>query len=153
VVHAGEKVNLIPDSASVDVDGRTLPGQTSQDLLREVEELVGGGFALELLKELAPGVNHPPDSPLWDCIRSAIRRHDPSLTVVPYMIPGFTDAKYFTRLGARWYGFSPVLLDPHSGLRFSDLFHGIDERIPEDGFHWGLKTLYEVVESFCVRGG
>jgi len=40
-------------------------------------------------------------------------------------------------------------MDPFSDLKFSELFHGIDERIPEDGFHWGLGVLWEVVGSFC----
>jgi len=154
VVRAGEKTNLIPDTAVAEIDGRTLPGQRPEDLVRELRALLGDDPALEIeVMQQAPGaVNHPPDSPLWDCIRSVVRDHAPGLTVVPYMIPGFTDAKYFGQLGARWYGFSPVRFDPASDLSFNELFHGIDERIPEDGFHWGLQVLYEVVEAFCVRG-
>lgn len=153
VVHAGERTNLIPDTAVAEIDGRTLPGQRPEDLIRELRALLGGELELEIevLERASGAMNHPPDSPLWDCIRSVVRRHDRGLTVVPYMIPGFTDAKYFARLGARWYGFSPVRFDPDSSLSFTDLFHGIDERIPEDGFHWGLQALYEVVDSFCVR--
>jgi acetylornithine deacetylase/succinyl-diaminopimelate desuccinylase-like protein len=154
VLRAGEATNVIPDEAVAELDGRTLPGQRPEDLIRELRELCGDELELEfeVLREAPGAVNYPPDSPLWDCIRSVVRRHDRGLTVVPYMIPGFTDAKYFGLLGARWYGFAPVRLDPESGLSFGDLFHGVDERIPEDGFHWGLQALHEVVESFCVRG-
>jgi acetylornithine deacetylase/succinyl-diaminopimelate desuccinylase-like protein len=152
VVRAGEKINVVPDTAVVEIDGRTLPGQGPEDLVRELRELVGDGLEIEILRHAPGAVNHPPDSPLWDCIRSVIRHHDRNLTVVPYMIPGYTDAKYFSQLGARWYGFAPVRFDPESGLGFSDLFHAIDERIPEDGFHWGLQMLYQVVNTFCVVG-
>jgi acetylornithine deacetylase/succinyl-diaminopimelate desuccinylase-like protein len=63
------------------------------------------------------------------------------------MIPGFTDAFAYARLGAICYGFSPVRLGPE--LNFSSLYHGHDERIPIDGFAWGVRVLYEVVEQFC----
>jgi acetylornithine deacetylase/succinyl-diaminopimelate desuccinylase-like protein len=152
VLRAGEATNVIPESASVELDGRLLPGQRGEDLLRELRELLGDSLELEVLREHPGVVNHPPDSELWDCIRSAVGERDPGLEVVPYMIPGFTDAQSFCRLGARWYGFSPLLLDPASGLRFSDLFHGIDERIPEEGFHWGLSVLHDVVARFCLAG-
>jgi acetylornithine deacetylase/succinyl-diaminopimelate desuccinylase-like protein len=152
VLRAGEATNLIPDTASVELDGRLLPGQRAEDLLRELRELVGDALELEVMKEHPAVVNHPPDSELWDCIRASVRERDPELEVVPYMIPGFSDAQCFTRLGARWYGFAPLLLDPASGLRFSELFHGIDERIPEDGFHWGLGALLDVVVRFCAAG-
>jgi acetylornithine deacetylase/succinyl-diaminopimelate desuccinylase-like protein len=154
VLRAGSATNVIPDTATAELDGRTLPGQSPEDLIRELRRLLGPDLELEyeILEQAPASVNHPPESPLWDCIRSVVGRHDPGLTVVPYMIPGFTDGKYFSQLGARWYGFSPIRLESAAGLSFADLFHGIDERIPEDGFHWGLQALYEVVDAFCVRG-
>ena len=33
-------------------------------------------------------------------------------------------------------------------IRFADLFHGHDERIPVDGLKWGTETLAEVVARF-----
>ena len=152
VLRAGQATNVIPDTAEAEIDGRLLPGQTAEDLIRELQEVVGGeGLTFEIIHEAPATVNHPPDSPLWDAMVQAISRADPSLTVVPYMIPGFTDAKYFSLLGARCYGFAPVRMDPFGELKFSELFHGLDERIPEDGFHWGLGVLWEVVESFCME--
>ena len=35
------------------------------------------------------------------------------------------------------------------GLRFADLFHGNDERIPIDGLKWGTETLAEIVTRFA----
>ena len=71
---------------------------------------------------------------------------EPSAWQIPpfsYLVPGFTDAKAFSRLGIRWYGFCPVRLP--RALRFADLFHGHNERIPLDGLRWGTQVLAEVV--------
>jgi acetylornithine deacetylase/succinyl-diaminopimelate desuccinylase-like protein len=147
LLRAGAKINVIPGSAEVDIDGRTLPGQTEDDFLRELSTVLGPGVSLEVLKSLPPTTTEPIESPLFDTIRSAILEREPTATVIPYMIPGFTDAKYFTKLGAKWYGFSPVKMP--ADLRFAELFHGRDERIPVDGLAWGTDLLFDVVLRFC----
>jgi hypothetical protein len=68
---------------------------------------------------------------------------------MPYLAPGFTDAKNWSRLGTRCYGFMPLQF-PDDGVKFADLFHGHDERIPVEGFKWGVHLLYEVVKAFCT---
>jgi acetylornithine deacetylase/succinyl-diaminopimelate desuccinylase-like protein len=92
----------------------------------------------------------PVASPLFDTIQRQIQKREPEAVVVPYLMPGFTDAKQFTRLGARWYGFAPVKLEP--GMRFADMFHGTDERIPLAGLRWGVEVLHDVVTDFGQSG-
>ena len=79
----------------------------------------------------------------------AIGRHDPGGVPVPYLMPGFTDAKSWSRLGTQSYGFMPVRF-PDDGVKFGDLFHGHDERIPVDGLKWGVNVLYDVVKTFAT---
>ena len=64
---------------------------------------------------------------------------------------GFTDAKAWSRLGTRCYGFCPVRF-PDDGTRFAELFHGNDERIPVDGLKWGVNVLLDFVRRFCDAG-
>lgn len=149
VVRAGQTINVIPDQAELLIDGRTLPGQSDESFLRELREVVGPDVELEILRSMPPVTTEPVESPLLDAITHQVSRREPDATVVPYMIPGFTDGKYFTRLGARWYGFAPVKFDPGSGLRFADMYHGHNERIPVDSFAWGTELLYDVVVEFC----
>ncbi|MCK5797853.1 MAG: M20/M25/M40 family metallo-hydrolase [Deltaproteobacteria bacterium] len=155
VLRAGEKTNVIPDTASVELDGRLLPGETAASLIAELRDLLSddlrNAIDFSVLHEGPAATNYPPDSPLWRAIgRAVARRGERALPVVPTMIPGFTDGAQFSRLGTRWYGFSPVWLDLSTGITFSELVHGVDERIPEDGFHWGLDLLWEVVVDFCA---
>lgn len=149
VMRAGNKINVIPGEAEIQIDGRTLPGQTDDDMLRELQAVLGPEFELEVIRSAPPVVTEPIESPLFDVIKSKIEAREPDATVVPYLIPGFTDAKYFTRMGAKWYGFSPVRIEANSGIRFADMFHGHNERIPVDGLHWGTDLLYDVVTAFA----
>lgn len=153
VVRGGAKINVIPDRAEVLIDGRTLPGQTDESFLAELRAVLGPDVELEVIKSAPPVVTDPVESPLWDIICAQVGRREPDAVVVPYIIPGFTDAKYFTRTGARWYGFSPVKIERGSGIRFADMFHGHNERVPIAGLHWGTELLYDVVVELCGPAG
>jgi acetylornithine deacetylase/succinyl-diaminopimelate desuccinylase-like protein len=149
VVRAGNKTNVIPGVAEVEIDGRTLPGQTEADFLRELRAILGPDVELEVIKSAPATVTEPHASPLYDVIARQVLAREPDSVVAPYMIPGFTDAKYFTQLGARWYGFSPVKIEKSSGIKFADMFHGHNERIPVAGLHWGTEVLDAVVREFA----
>lgn len=149
VVRAGSKTNVIPGVAEFEIDGRTLPGQTDDDLLRELRAVLGPDVELEIIKSCPPTVTEPIASPLFDIIKREVERREPGAVVIPYLIPGFTDAKYFSQTGARWYGFSPVKIENGSGIRFADMFHGHDERIPVAGLAWGAEVLDAVVREIA----
>lgn len=144
VMRAGTKTNVIPGEATIELDGRTLPGQTAQDLVRELERFAGDEVTFEVLRE-APPVETSPDTEVFRIIRQELLKADPTGVVVPYLMPGFTDAKAFHRLGTKWYGCAPVKLPKDAGVRFADLYHRPNERIPVEGFHWGLDVLHDIV--------
>lgn len=152
IMHAGGKLNVIPREATCELDGRSLPGQTAHDLAREVRDVIAdAGVEVEVLSASPPVVADPVDGPLMRTIEHVVGRHEPRAICVPYMITGFTDARAFSRLGARCYGFSPLKLEARHQLKFSELFHGIDERVPTEGFTWGQRVLFEVVTDFMGR--
>ena len=148
VVRAGAKTNVIPGVAEFEIDGRTLPGQTDADLIRELREVLGADVELEIIKSAPPVMTEPVASPLFDTMQRQILAREPDAVVVPYMIPGFTDAKYFSQMGARWYGFSPLKIERDSGIKFTDMFHGHDERVPVAGLAWGVEVLDAVIREF-----
>jgi acetylornithine deacetylase/succinyl-diaminopimelate desuccinylase-like protein len=147
VVRAGNKTNVIPSSASVEIDGRTLPGQSEQDFLREIRRQIGDEAVVEVMASQPPVVT-PVDTPMFRCLADVIRTHDPQGIPLPAMIPGFTDAKAYSKLGTKYYGFSPVRFEANDGISFAALYHGKDERIPEAGLRWGLRALYDAVIGF-----
>lgn len=147
ILEAGFKINTIPGHASAVLDGRLIPGQSSEDLLGEVAAIVGEGFTFEIVREF-PGREETIDDPLFRAICENITRHDASGHPIPYMIPGFTDAQYFGRLGMRCYGYSPLRFPMEDNVKFTELFHGHNERIHVDGFHWGFECLWDLVRRF-----
>lgn len=148
VLRAGSKVNVIPGRAEAEIDGRILPGQSQDDFMRELRDVLGPDIDIDVVHSLPPVVTEPKESSLYSVIHEVMAERAPDAPVVPFVLQGFTDAKAFTSLGAKWYGFAPVRLPPH--MRFADMFHGHDERIPVDGLAWGTETLMKVVRR-CIR--
>ena len=148
VLRAGNKVNVIPGVAEAELDGRTLPTQTSADLIAEIKKVIEDDVEIEIMRDMPP-VEADASTPLYALLAEAIRRHHPGAVPVPYLMPGFTDAKSWSRLGTQCYGFMPVQF-PDDGVKFGDLFHGHDERIPVEGLKWGINVLYDVVKRFVT---
>jgi acetylornithine deacetylase/succinyl-diaminopimelate desuccinylase-like protein len=137
MLQAGYKANVIPSSAEATIDARFLPGQEDA-LLALIDELAGDGIAREtIVRDIA--VETTFDGALVDAMSAALRAEDGGAVPVPYLMSGGTDAKSFSTLGLRCFGFSPLLLP--ADLDFSSLFHGIDERVPLDGLRFGVRVL------------
>ncbi len=146
MLSGGTKVNVIPSNASVRVDGRVIPGQRIDSFIQEIQKVVGDELKITVLDQ-HDGTVFDTQTPLYDAICGALVAREPRAVPVPYMIPGFTDSFAYARLGATCYGFSPVKLRPD--LNFTRMYHGHNERIPIDGFTWGLQVLYGLVRDFC----
>jgi acetylornithine deacetylase/succinyl-diaminopimelate desuccinylase-like protein len=151
VVKAGYKTNVIPSEATAEIDGRTAPGQTTDDLIREVKQVLGDDVELAVIRDLPP-LEVPAESAMVDAIRAGLKRADPDGVMLPYVIPGFTDGFAFAKLGTLFYGFAPVFFPETPHVSFTDLYHGNDERIPVEGFYQGLACLHDVVSTFVAAG-
>ena len=137
MLEAGYKANVIPQTASAVVDGRTIPGYEAE-LLDTVKELAGEHVTVETLVSDIP-LEVDFEGPLVEKMISAIKSEDPEGIPVPFLMSGGTDNKALAKLGIAGYGFSPLKLPPD--LDFMALFHGVDERVPIDSLKFGARAL------------
>lgn len=142
MMRAGAKVNVIPSKAELEVDGRILPGETVESFIAEVKRALKGELELELTEHWNPTVTDT-DNSFYRLLCDSLQKHDPQAIPLPYLNPGFSDSAHYARLGIKCYGFAPVKLPPD--MSFAELFHGHNERIPVEGFLFGLNVLESVV--------
>ncbi|MFJ8938791.1 M20/M25/M40 family metallo-hydrolase [Streptomyces sp. NPDC102365] len=137
MLDAGYKVNVIPGEAVAHVDGRFLAG-TEDEFRATLDRLTGPDVEWEFVhREVA--LQAPLDSTTYARMRAAVEEFAPEGNVVPYCMSGGTDAKQFSRLGITGYGFAPLKLPP--GFDYQALFHGVDERVPVEALHFGVRVL------------
>ncbi|HEX4063684.1 MAG TPA: M20/M25/M40 family metallo-hydrolase [Streptosporangiaceae bacterium] len=134
---AGYKVNVVPQTATADIDGRFLPGY-EEEFFAEIDRLLGPNVTREFIhRDIA--VETTFDGDLCDAMVASVQAEDPGASVMPYCLSGGTDAKSFSTLGIRCFGFAPLRLP--ADLDFSGMFHGIDERVPVDALAFGTRVL------------
>jgi acetylornithine deacetylase/succinyl-diaminopimelate desuccinylase-like protein len=128
-IGASEKINVIPSRARLQVDCRVPPGLGEEQALARIREVLGpDGYTIEF-HERVVGNASPVESELMDAIRRWVAANDAGATVVPVILPGFTDSRTFRSAFPELiaYGFMP-----HRHMTLYDtapLVHGADERI------------------------
>ncbi len=143
MLDAGYKHNVIPGRASAMIDGRFLPGFEAE-WEREIDAALGPGVTREYIHyDIALETDF--EGALVEAMSAALRAEDPAARAVPYTLSGGTDAKSFSRLGMRCFGFSPLRLP--ADLDFSGMFHGIDERVPIESLKFGTRVLDRFLDA------
>lgn len=149
VVQAGQKTNVIPSECSCQIDCRILPGVEPEMVKKEIEELLSDirDFKIEIM-ETSPASESPINNPLYQVMEKVITKLDPQAKLVPTMLTGATDSRFFRNQGVVAYGFQPML--PVEKLsEYLGRVHGHDERISAASLLFGIKVLYELLKDFC----
>jgi len=139
VMHASEKVNVIPSSASAEVDCRLLPGEDSKSFLQTVRELIADeNVKIEVILNF-PSESSPEKSTLMSAIELLAARKDGKAPVIPTMLAGFTDSHYFRQLGLVAYGFIPL----ETTQEQARTVHGANERV-------SINNLRQAIERMTI---
>jgi acetylornithine deacetylase/succinyl-diaminopimelate desuccinylase-like protein len=143
MLQASDKVNVIPSTVSLGVDGRLLPGFSPDDVQRELHVLLGQDFDIEI-------VQHNPtqyklDMGLFDTLSGILRESDQQGIPIPFVGSWVTDARFFNRLGIQTYGFTPLRVPDDFDM--TGLAHGADERVPITALEFGVQAVYKAIQK------
>jgi acetylornithine deacetylase/succinyl-diaminopimelate desuccinylase-like protein len=144
---AGYQGNVIPSSATAELDCRYLPGRW-EEFLGELRAALGDRVEVtELARTLGlTPVDGGEQKRLLAAARDALREEDATAHVSPFLLSGGTDATHLQRLGIECFGFNPLLLP--EDLDFWALFHGIDERVPVESLHFSARVLDRFLDLY-----
>lgn len=152
VVHGGTKINTIPDAVELQVDIRTLPGWGEDEVRAMLAEALGELMDKVEIVDLYddPPTASTPDTPLWDAMAAVASRFHPDGKVVPMLMVGATDARFFRRLGVEGYGFG-MFSNNLTFEEFSAMFHGDNERIDVDSLAWSAAAFEQLARDFLFH--
>lgn len=102
-IQGGDAVNKVPDLCRMDVDVRYLPGQSPDEVLRQVRSL-DGSARLEVILERPPA-DVPPDHAMVQALLAAAARYEPTTASVGR--DGASDAVAFLEVGVPAIEFGP----------------------------------------------
>ena len=160
-IQGGIRVNVLPPHAEVNFNIRLLPGERLSPVLVSLAKEGGLGkipvYTGKEFKSLSPaslkapcfivdteGVDSP-DSP-WDhpvvqAVGNILSTRAPQAVLVPVMLTGATDSRFFREIGIPCYGIHPCPI----GLTELRTIHNHNERVRVSSVEWGVRWLYDLV--------
>ncbi len=140
VLTASPKTNVIPKTASAELDCRLLPGENPNAFVAKIRKLINvPDIKIDVMLNFPPSAS-PTDTALFDAIRAQARRD--SSMVVPSVLTGFTDSHYFRDKGIASYGFIPVALTDGDTLGE----HGVNERLSTANLVDGTRRMIDLLQ-------
>ena len=149
VAHGGQKTNTIPDVVDLDVDIRTLPGDTMASVRGYLADALGDLASRVDVTVLQEGdaTRSPTDNRLWDVLAAKVQVAYPGAVLLPGITVGGTDARFYRLRGSVAYG--AALFSPDVTLEsFSARFHGNDERIDTASLGLSTEFWYGISKQF-----
>jgi acetylornithine deacetylase/succinyl-diaminopimelate desuccinylase-like protein len=131
------------------VDCRILPGVSPEMVKAEVNRLLLDlrDYEIEIL-QTSPASVSPSDNPLYGALDKVLKATDPKAKMIPSMLTGATDSRFFRSKGVVAYGFQPMM--PMANLaEYLSRVHGHNERIKAEDLLFGTRVLYQVIKEVC----
>ena len=145
LMHAGNKVNVIPSTAEADLDIRLLPGADPDSVIAEIKK----HLADENIKVESTGNSRASESSMdtedFKIIKGVHLAHFPEALAVASLLFGASDSRFFRKKDIPCYGVCPVLIS----LEELSRIHGIDERISEENMIRGTQVFVDIVKKLC----
>lgn len=145
IIGGGVKNNVIPTVAEATINFRILPGETIESVKQHIENTISDKIKVEASGFLTnPSPVSSIDSESFKILEKTIRDMFPTSIVVPGLVGGGTDARYFYEISDDVYRFYPIRISPSSMTRF----HGIDEKISKDNYKEIIEFTYHLIKKF-----
>ena len=151
IVHGGVKTNVIPDAVDIQVDIRTLPGYSGDDVRAQLKDALGDVFekVTIIADSNSPSNASPMDTPLWDTLRKVTRALVPESDTVPFLIVGATDARFMRKIGSVAYGYG-LLSQRIPFNEFAQMFHGDNERVDQESLKLSTELWVATAMEFLA---
>ena len=145
IIDGGIKNNVIPTVAEATINFRILPGENIESVKEHIENTISNKIRVEKVGFLTnPSPVSSIDSDAYKTLEKTIRSVFPESVVVPGLVGGGTDGRYFYEISDDVYRFYPIRLDPNSLSRF----HGIDEKINKENYKEIIEFSYQLIKKF-----
>ncbi|MGF1558166.1 MAG: M20 family peptidase [Flavobacteriaceae bacterium] len=145
IIDGGVKNNVIPTVAEATINFRILPGETIASVKQHIERSISDKVKVTPVGFLTdPSPVSSIDSEAYRTLEKTIRDVFPNSIVVPGLVGGGTDARYFYEVSDNVFRFYPIRIGPDSMTRF----HGIDEKISKDNYKEIIEFSYHLIKKF-----
>ena len=148
VVEGGTKDNVLPAAAHAVVNFRLRPGDSVEDVLAHVREVVDDPRVEVSAHPGASAASPVSDAggPAFARLNRTIREVYPDAVVAPFLVVGATDSRFFAPLTPNVYRFLPISV-PRDEL---SKFHGANENLSVENYARCVQFYAQFIRNSAV---
>jgi acetylornithine deacetylase/succinyl-diaminopimelate desuccinylase-like protein len=144
MLSGSKQTNVIPNTATCNLDVRLLPGEAPEDFLKALTAVIADpSIKIENINRFKPPNSSPTNTELFSLIARKTKENYPSAIVTTKMLSGYTESQLYRQLGIIAYGWAPI----YTTVEEDEGVHGNNERISVKNIRQGTRELYEVVRD------
>ncbi len=145
-LEGSNKINVVPPTASLELDCRLLPDQNPDEFVAKLETIINDDqIQITRILSFTPASSDT-DTPLFRAIETTVAMNFENSVIIPSVSTGFTDSHFFRDRGIVSYGFAPFFFLP--GERTG--VHGNNERISIANLERGVDVLTDLLFVFAT---
>jgi len=146
MLRGGHAKNALPQSATANINCRIFPGVAIDQVRQTLQDQVGKNVEVTTLDHPTASDASPLRPDVMAAVTRAVHTIHPGVQVVPNQASGASDGLYFRAAGIPTYGVGGMF------IKDSDSFaHGLNERVPVQGFYDGLGYWYVLLKDLAGR--
>lgn len=141
--------NVLPQEASVCANLRFIPHQPAKESLQVLGDLAEKyGIEMEVVKQGEPSPSLDLQGEGFLLVQDTIHKIFPGVGVLPYVVTGATDARFYSRVCDHCVRFSPVNYGPEQMAGM----HGLNENIESGCLPAAVDYYKAIIEAQERRG-
>jgi acetylornithine deacetylase/succinyl-diaminopimelate desuccinylase-like protein len=142
----GHAENALPQSARANVNCRIFPGVKVDDVQRTLQEVVGRGVEVSLVRPSISSDASPLRKDVMQAVTRAIHKIQPGVPIVPGQSSGATDGLVFRAAGIPTYGVDGNFMRPKD-----EFAHGLNERLSVKSFYDSLTYWHALLKDLAGK--
>lgn len=144
MLSGSKQTNVIPNTATCNLDVRLLPGESPEDFLKALTAVIADpSIKIENINRFKPPNSSPISTELFSLIARKTKENHPGAVITTKMLSGYTESQLYRQLGIVAYGWAPI----YTTAEEDEGVHGNNERISVQNVRQGTREFYEVVKD------
>ena len=144
MLSGSKQTNVIPNTATCNLDVRLLPGESPEDFLKALTAVIADpSIKIDNVNRFKPPNSSPINTELFSLIARKTKEKHPGAVITTKMLSGYTESQLYRQLGITAYGWAPI----YTTAEEDEGVHGNNERISVRNVREGTREFYEVVKE------
>jgi acetylornithine deacetylase/succinyl-diaminopimelate desuccinylase-like protein len=144
MLSGSKQTNVIPNTATCNLDVRLLPGESPEDFLKALTAVIADpSIKIENVNRFKPPNSSPINTELFSLIARKTKEKHPGAVITTKMLSGYTESQLYRQLGITAYGWAAI----YTSAEEDEGVHGNNERISVKNVREGTREFYEVVKE------